>query len=297
MEASIVIVSHNRKTDLALTLSIISVYLDSNHEIRVFLDGCTDGSEELKEQFPLVQWHFSKKRMGASPARNALLKHAKGKYFIGFDDDSHPLQANFVNTVKELFETNPSLGVLSFQEVKGIFKNEQELETKREEGEIPDYNCNSFTGCGYAIRADVYNKTYGFPVWMDIYGEESCVSIEVMNKGFEIFYTSKISVHHRVNKMDRKSSGKNHFRFKKQLINNLGYYLVYFPWKNIPRKLIKLYSHNFFKYATKDRKYFVNFCKAFFKSFFYWIVFLKHRKPVSYKVISHSNSLPSPRYD
>lgn len=297
MEASIVIVSHNRKAELAETLVIVSRYLDSNNEIRVFLDGCTDGSEKLKEQFPSVQWHISKERLGASPARNALLKHAKGKYLIGFDDDSHPLQADFVNTVKQFFATNPFLGILSFQEIKGLFKNELELEIKRKEGEIPDYKCNSFSGCGYAISADVYNRTNGFPEWMDIYGEESCLSMEVINESFDILYTSKISVHHRVNKIKRKSNGKNYFRFKKQLINNLGYYLVYYPWKRIPKRLVKLYSHNFLKYALRDRKYFINFCKALFKSFFYLFIFFKYRRPVSDKVILKSNSLPSPKYN
>jgi len=297
MDASIVIVSHNRKSELRETLSILKGYTDAKQEILVFLDGCTDGSEELQATFPLIKWHTSKKRLGASPARNALLKKAKGNYFIGFDDDSHPLQPDFVKTVIQKFETNPLLGILSFQEIKGLFENGAGLEAKRKEGEIPDYNCNSFSGCGYAVRAEVYKMTNGFPVWMDIYGEEACLSIEVLNKGFEIIYTSEISVHHRVNKTARKISGKNHFRYKKQLINNLGFYLIYYPWKRIPKKLIKLYSHNFFKYAIQDKKYLLNFIKAIFISPYCWFVFLKYRNPIPNSVILHSTSLPSPKYN
>ena len=40
---------------------------------------------------------------------------------------------------------------------------------------------------------------------VDIYGEESCVAIEVMSKGYDILYSNKIKVNHRVNKEQRRN--------------------------------------------------------------------------------------------
>jgi hypothetical protein len=66
--------------------------------------------------------------------------------------------------------------------------------------------------------------TNGFPVWIDIYEEESCLSIEVMDKAFDILYTNAIKVNHRVNIAKRKLNKQNYFRFERQLKNTTFYY-------------------------------------------------------------------------
>lgn len=260
MEASLLIVSKNRKKDLQKTLLILESYIDkSKHEIRVFLDGCTDNSEVLKNSFPWVYWEGVDKSIGASKARSILYKKAKGAIFIGFDDDAHPLHADFINRVKQVFENNSNVGVIAFKEIRGIFQSDQEALNVIATPET--YLCSEFVGCGFAIKNEVYKATNGFPVWIDIYGEEACVSIEVINKGYDILFTTDIAVNHRVDKVSREKQGNNYFRFRKQLKNTTFYYLVYH--KRPLLKTGKLYYHNLKKYGFKNVKYLYYFVKTF----------------------------------
>lgn len=289
MEVSIVIVSRNRKKELEYTLNVLREIIDiSIHEVLVFLDGCMDDSMNLFEVFPWVKWFFVDKSIGASAARHQLYPNAKGTVLIGLDDDAHPLYADFVARTITVFGSYPNVGIIAFEEVKGIFKSDEEA-LKSVNSEKREYLTGEFIGCGFAIRKNVYEATNGFPVWMDIYGEESCVAIEVISKGYDILFTNAIKVNHRVDKEARKLSGKNYFRFAKQLKNTTFYYLVYHPSPIL--KIIKLYWHNFKTYALKDFIYFKLFWSVVFQVLKSFSLILKYRRPIKKLVFNKVSSL------
>src|SRR5690606_3164753 len=122
-----------------------------------------------------------------------------------------------------------------------------------------------------------------FPSWIDIYGEESCVSIEVIKAGFDILYSSDIKVNHRINKSERLQNGNHYRRFGKQLKNTTLYYLVYYKYPLFP--ILKLYRHNFRKYAIINHKFFLIFIKTIFATLNAAQHVLKFRKPVNRSVI------------
>lgn len=294
MEASILIVSKNRKEALETTLLLLKPMLDfTKHEVLVFLDGCSDGSMDLMEMIPWVTWCFDDKGIGASPARHYLYPKAKGLYLFGFDDDAHPLDSDFIIQTISVFKTHPNVGIVAFEEIKGIFPSDVEA-LKSLDSEPVAYLTNEFIGCGFAIKKDVYEATNGFPVWMAIYGEESCLSIEVLSKGYAILYTNAIKVNHRVDKEARKQSGKNYFRFEQQLKNTTGYYMVYY--KKPIFKILKLYGHNFKKYALTDFKCFTLFFKVVFQVVLSMPSILKYRKPVNEDVIKKRHRLRTLKY-
>lgn len=294
MKASILIVSKNRKFELEKTLSILQKLINvDEHEVLVLLDGCDDKSENLIKKFDWVCWTVLESSIGASRARNLLYKNAKGDMFIGFDDDAHPLQHDFINIIENKFDENNNVGIIAFQEIKGVFKNDEEAMSQKSK-EFVEFLCNDFVGCGFAIKKEVYQATNGFPEWMDIYGEESCVSIEVLSNNKDILYTNKVIVNHRVNKHERMKSGRNYFRFGKQLKNTAFYYIIYY--KNPSLKLLKLFWHNFTKYALEDLSY--------FKIYFHMIILiiyrtpkiLKHRRPIDSAILERIKKLPSPTF-
>jgi GT2 family glycosyltransferase len=289
MEASILIVSKNRKQALEKTLLLLKPMLDfSKHEVLVFLDGCTDNSADLKKAINWVSWCFVEKSVGASPARQQLYKKATGTYFIGFDDDAHPLYSDFITRTITIFNNHENVGIIAFEEIKGLFKSD-EAALKSGCSQPEEYLTNEFIGCGFAIRKKVYEATHGFPIWMEIYGEETCLSIEVLSKGYDILFTNTIKINHRVDKEARKQSGKNYFRFEQQLKNTTGYYLIYY--KRPLFKILKLYKHNFKKYALTDFTCFKLFFKVGFGLIYNIPKMLKYRQPVDGKVIKKRNNL------
>lgn len=284
MQATLLIVSKNRKKELEFTLGILEQMIDfSIHEVLIFLDGCTDDSSILKDKFNWVKWYSSEKSIGASVARYHLYPKAQGEFLIGLDDDAHPLHSDFIAQTVNLFEKYSNVGIIAFQEMKGIFNSDAEALNKFETPK-KEYYTNGFIGCGFAIRKDVYGATNGFPVWMDIYGEESCVSIEVLAKGYDILYSNTIKVNHRINLEERKMKGQNYFRFGKQLKNSTYYFLVYYPFPLI--NILKLYWHNFRKYALSDAKCFKIFFKTIFEVSIGVAKIAKYRSPVD-KMVLH----------
>lgn len=289
MEASILIVSKNRSKELEFTLGILEKMIDfSKHEVLVFLDGCTDNSLVLLDKLKWIRWFYSEKSIGASAARHQLYPKANGHYLIGLDDDAHPLNEDFILQTRSIFQKKPNLGIIAFQEIRGVFNSDKAFLVKSENKD-DEYYTNEFIGCGFAVRKDVYNSINGFPVWIDIYGEESCVAIEVMNKGFDILYTNKVKINHRVNKEERITKGHNYFRFGKQLKNTTYYYLVYYP--NPSTKIVKLYWHNFKKYALTDFNYFKIFFSIILEVLVSFPKVIKYRNPVDLMIIKKRTHL------
>ncbi|PIA78007.1 family 2 glycosyl transferase [Gaetbulibacter sp. 4G1] len=283
MEISFLIVTKNRTDDLMLTLAKVKKLIDfSIHEVLVFIDGCKK-TEEIINDIDWVKWTVSKKSISASPARHILYKKAIGNIFIGLDDDAHPLSLNFINEVEYAFELNKNLGIIAFQEIRGLFESDFEALQKSKKKEA--YFTNDFVGCGFAVKKEVYKKTNGFPVWMDIYGEEPALALEVLNLDYQILYQPNIKVNHRVNVEKRKLQGRNYFRFKHQLRNAIRYYLVYYP--NPLKKIVKLLWHNFKKYALKDIHYFKYYVVVCLSTLFNLPHILKYRKPVKISTISN----------
>lgn len=292
MEASILIVTRNRKEALRITLSKLSLCIDKDkHEVLVFMDGCTDNTYELRTEFDWVKWESSEKSIGASRARRILYPLAQGDILFGFDDDAHPLQLDFVERTLVLFKNDPNLGIIAFKEVRGVFENDVEA-LKQVKNKVANYYCNTFVGCGFAILKSVYSATNGFPEWMDIYGEEDCVAIETLALNKVILFTTEIVVNHRIDLEQRTLKGRHYFRFEKQLKNETAFYLIYYKY---PLKaLVRLYYHNFRTYALKDWRYFIIYIKVIGKSVLGFFKTISFRRPVSREVIVKRRSLLAP---
>ncbi|HJS01296.1 MAG TPA: glycosyltransferase [Flavobacterium sp.] len=291
MEISFLIVTKNRPEELQFTLKQLeSIFDKTKHEILVFIDGCVE-TEKLQSQFAWVKWYVSNESISASPARNFLYSKAVGEIFVGLDDDAHLISENPIQTIKKYFEANPKLGVLAFLEIKGIFENSKDkiLSIEKEE-----FLTTEFIGCGFAIRKKVYDQTNGFPQWIDIYGEETCLSIEVLNLDYDILYTNQLAVNHRVNIEKRKLQGKNYFRFQKQLQNSFRIYMVYY--RNPFKKIVKLLFHNFKKYALSNSIYFKLYCKAIGNMIISTPMLLKNRNCMSIKTQQKLKSLKGISY-
>jgi GT2 family glycosyltransferase len=294
MQFTILIVSKNRKEELARTLNILSALIDpSQVEVLVFLDGCADTSLDLQSEFNWVRWFDSPTSLGASVARHQIYPLANAEILIGLDDDAHPLQFDFLLKIKSLFEKYPNVAILAFEEIKGVYTSDVEAIQYAEIQEM-EYITSEFIGCGFAIRKSVYDLTNGFPVWIDIYGEESCLSIEVLSKGYDILYTNKVKVNHRVDKQQRVLNKRNYFRFERQLKNSTYYFLVYYPKPLL--NILKLYWHNFKTYALKDTIYFVLFFKVLFMIIITIPNILKYRKPVEVSVIKKIRTLTNLKF-
>ncbi|MFM8917800.1 MAG: glycosyltransferase family 2 protein, partial [Bacteroidota bacterium] len=107
---SICIVTHNRKAELQFTIKHLLERIDAYTEIIVGLDGCTDGTNELRSDFPDVIWIEFPTQIGASAARRTIYEKAKGDIIFGFDDDSHAVTIDFLSKTEQVFRNDPQIG-------------------------------------------------------------------------------------------------------------------------------------------------------------------------------------------
>ena len=115
LSIALCIATHNRCAELARTLGELARLDPAPDEILVAADGCTDGTEELlRSVWPHVRVLRHPHALGSIPSRNELAAAAQSDLLLSFDDDSYPLTADFLTRVREPFETNPRLAVLSF---------------------------------------------------------------------------------------------------------------------------------------------------------------------------------------
>ena len=292
MQISFLIVTKNRPEDLILTLNKLKQLIDlSIHEVLVFIDGC-DKTEAIVANFNWVNWTISNKSVSASPARNTLYKKAQGNVFIGLDDDAHPLSPNFIKAVVSTFKADENIGIIAFQEVRGLFASD--VEALKQSKTLEAYSTTDFVGCGFAIKKEVYNTTNGFPIWMDIYGEESALALEVLDLGYSILYQPKIKVNHRIDVEKRKQQGRNYYRFERQLKNTLRFYIVYY--KKPIKMVLKALVHNFKKYGLADKTYFKSFVYVFFSTLIKLPSILKYRKPVKEITLQNKKTLKPLNY-
>ncbi len=118
--------------------------------------------------------------------------------------------------------------------------------------------------------------------------------MEVLSIGYDIIYSNKVKVNHRVNIQERKLKGQNYFRFGKQLKNTTYFYLVYYPFPIV--SILKLYGHNFKKYGLMDFTYFKIFVNTIIEVVKNVPKVISYRNPVDKSVIKKTRNLSSLKF-
>ncbi|HVG01367.1 MAG TPA: glycosyltransferase family 2 protein [Nitrospira sp.] len=117
---SVVIPTYNRGRFLraAIASALAQEQLDELFELEVIVvDDCSsDDMRHIATAFPGVQYVRLPQNRGASGARNAGIKLAKGKYVALLDDDDEFLTHKLMVQVP-ILEANPKVGVVYGQSV------------------------------------------------------------------------------------------------------------------------------------------------------------------------------------
>ncbi len=230
---SILITTKNRLTDLAFTLEKIQYLLDRKGVVCLICDdGSTDGTVDfLEKNYPKIQLIQNPKSRGLIYSRNRLLSLVKADFAISIDDDLHFITPNPLEIISDFFNENPLAAVLSFR----IFwsKNEPQSVLTTEKS-MP---MQSYAGGAHAFRVKAWRNIPNYPEWFVFYGEENFASYQLFKRNWEVHYLPEVLVNHRV---DLKARKKNTDYIQRQCRSlRSGWYLffLFYPLKNIPRKM------------------------------------------------------------
>ncbi len=188
---SIIIPSYCRTELLENTLRKLWAVRSSFSEVLVHLDyGDKESAKMLKKHFANeLRWVCATSPKGPGGGRNTLIAMAYTPWVVSFDDDSWPENPDFFEGLGRAIAENPKAGVLAFPiNVRG-------QKPSRWPEVIQQASC--FENCGCAIRREAFLQTDGFLPLRHAYGmEEADVSLQLLDKGWQILNVPDLWVYH-----------------------------------------------------------------------------------------------------
>lgn len=196
LPVSVAIPTFKRREVLAETLNALRRCQPPPGEILVMVDyGDRETRAALEPDFPEVRWTEAEERLGPGGARNILFAMAQHPYVASFDDDSSPIDPDFFADVGTLLEENPRAGVIA----AGAIVHDGETVPPRTRTVTP---AAEFVGCGAVVRRAAFLETRGYlPLELAYGAEEVDVSLQLLDKGWQILRSDALRVRHRTSRM------------------------------------------------------------------------------------------------
>ena len=119
MTFTIMITTHNRCADLRRTCAALTALSPPPEEVLICADGCTDDTVSmLVREFPGFIVLENQRRQGSVAARDRMLRLASADIVISLDDDSYPIDRDFLARVDQVLAEHPEAAVISFAEIR-----------------------------------------------------------------------------------------------------------------------------------------------------------------------------------
>ena len=159
-------------------------------EIFVYLDaGDASLAQRIQEAFPSVGILSSAERVGPGGGRHRMLQAATQPWFLSLDDDSWPVDVDFLARLQAHAQKADDVAVLAAvihhqgQETPGL---------ENWERTVSDY-----TGCGHAMRVAAYRSIAGYVDRPNAYGlEERDVALQLHCAGWRVRRCGDLRVFH-----------------------------------------------------------------------------------------------------
>lgn len=251
---SFVVPTHNRKQDLIETLERIQQQQYDEVEAVVVSDS-DDGTRELfadgaRFDRDWIRFTHVDERIGIARALNEAVERADGDVIVTLDDDSRFVDDGALGRVVETFEADPELGLLGFRVVNGQSGEEEFPGRKTNEpgltGKVPfvgpivdlptgpdvdgPIKTTYFPGCGYAVRAEVYEEIGRHPPTFFYGAYEDDLAFRVMDTSYSLQYHPDITVEHMRSPDGAIPSDE---RFSMNYTNKIAIAVRHLPWRYV----------------------------------------------------------------
>lgn len=196
---SVVVLTHNRLSEVTRTVERL-LALPESLAVIVVDNGSVDGTPQaLRQQFPEVRVVACGANLGAA-GRNHGVAAATTEYVAFSDDDTHWKPGSLAHAVKVL-DASPRVAVLSGRVVVGDDAHidptcvRMSASPLRQAG-LPGPALIGYMAGACVFRASVFREVGGYEPRLFIGGEESLVSLDVLDRGYAIVYCDELIVTH-----------------------------------------------------------------------------------------------------
>ena len=185
-----IVTGYRRVDDLLETLRILKTCEPAPAEILVHIDGGQrDTAAAVAQAFPDITVLVSDDNVGPGGGRNRLIAAASNDLVASFDDDSHPIDADYFTRLERIFAEHPDAWVVDAR----LFHRAQPVEPATESvAWVAD-----FSGCSCAYRRERYLEVGGYVPLPTAYGmEEVDFGLRLHALGGRILKSGRVRVFH-----------------------------------------------------------------------------------------------------
>jgi len=225
---TIMITTHNRCADLRRTCAVLASLSPRPDEVLICADGCTDDTVSMiVSEFPGFLVLENSERQGSVASRDRMLRLASADIVISLDDDSYPVEVDFLAQVGRVLEQHPEAAVISFAEIRDEGCGEQAAPSR---DECRGRYVAAYANCGAAMRRDVYLQLAGFPRFFGHMYEESDYALQCYAAGLAVWFEPSLAVRHHMSRVNRHVGRRQRLHAR----NELWSVWLRCPWPYLP---------------------------------------------------------------
>lgn len=257
LEASIVITSRNRCSDVLRAVASCRAQIGVRLEVLVYDDNSEDDTvEALKAHFPECRVFASRERTGYIVNRNRGFVDAKGRIVFSLDDDAYFSDPGIVADIVRWFD-DESIGAVAIPYIEPLNRRShsslQKPVTLASGAEV-----RSYVGCAHAVRRSAANAMNGYREFFVHQREEAEFCLRLRSAGWKIVLGQSRPIVHMVSpkrETDRVFyyAGRNLILAEalnapmpeglvRSAIAAVGFVRYRFTWRHLPLRLRALWS-------------------------------------------------------
>jgi GT2 family glycosyltransferase len=228
MTFAIMITTHNRRADLRRTCAALTLLDPAPDEVLICADGCTDDTVPMVlGEFPGFVVLENAERQGSVASRDRMLRFSSSDIVISLDDDSYPIEPDFLARVGKTLEAHPEAAVVAFAEIRDEDQGEPAAPSR---DEPRGRYVAAYANCGAAMRRDVYLELAGFPRFFGHMYEEPDYALQCYAAGLAVWFEPDLAVRHHMSSVNRHEGRRQRLHAR----NELWSVLIRCPWPYLP---------------------------------------------------------------
>ena len=206
LSVTVTIPTHNRRDDLRRTALALQQLDPPPDEVIVTADGCEDDTEEmLKTEFPGFRLIVNRAGRGSVVARDRMIREATSDLILSLDDDSYPVERDFLARLGDVFEQRPRLAVATFPQ-----RTDEFPETLGQKNFGDACFCGSFVNSAAAIRRSDYLDLPGYPASFFHAYEEPDFALQCVAAGKQVLFHPGLRIRHHYTTQTRSELRTHH---------------------------------------------------------------------------------------
>lgn len=213
MRLAITIATRNRLPEVKRTCAALARLEPQPDELWICADGCQDDTVEwVRRNCPQARLIVHAASRHSIRSRDEMIRATDCEIVVGLDDDSYPLDANFVRAVKEHFAAWPRCAVLSFPQ-----RTDEFPETLNQTDFGPALFAGTYVNAASAIRRRAYLELGGWPLVFEHAADEPDFALRCIASGWQVIHETSLVIRHHWSALMRNEVRVHHRHARNEL--------------------------------------------------------------------------------